>query len=424
MFTLDAISYSNNGNRIDYNYSVDASIVKYFNLNQKLYLHYQEDISSVPKSILVIPLLANIAPIAWFVGFDIEVDELDQTFFNSLLELKKEFAIHFPQIKNSSVKYKKLIRNDFSDSNTALLFSGGLDAFESLTRNIKLNPYLISVHGADIAISDTKRWEDFKRFNKEEKIINDKRICYVESNLRTFYTYEVDLLINIGWWGKIQHGMALLSVIAPLSFLHNITTILIGSSNTGEVSFGWGSTSETDEKVRWANQKVIHDGFQFRRTEKIENIVKFATTTGEKVKLRVCYSELRNGYNCNRCAKCQRTMLGFILEGQNPNEFGFNIPSDFYELLLGNFNDNTVMTVGVKYEWQCLQDKARTIEKPYVFIDEIKELASFEKFKAINLNEIINKNKESVDKRTELKFKIINRFPKLFNWYLKIRRQL
>lgn len=424
MLTLDNIVYSNDGRRMTYQYAYDKSLAKYFSKKETYYVEYHEDISSLPESINVIPFLANIMPIAWFVGFDVHVKELDETFYHSLQSLKQEFAIHFPQIKaDTKLHVGKTVANVLPKEDFALLFSGGLDAFESLTRNLDKNPYLISVLGADIEVEDQKRWNDFKRFNQEEAIINKDRLCYVESNLRTFYTYEVDLLVGVGWWGKIQHGMALLSLIAPLSALYGITTTMIASSNTIEVNFGWGSTSETDEKVRWANQKVIHDGFHLRRTQKIENIVAFAQKTGHQVKLRVCYSEWRTGYNCSRCTKCQRTMLGFILEGANPNDYGFVVPSDFYELILKNFDKDSMMTVGVKYEWKCLQDKAKQIQKPFILKEESVEMTKFSTFANLDID-IVNKNQHKLQKSREWKFVIINKFPKLFNFYLKLRQKI
>jgi hypothetical protein len=117
-------------------------------------------------------------------------------------------------------------------------------------------------------------------------------------------------------------------------------------------------------------------------------------------------------------------MLGFILEGQNPNDYGFEVSNDFYKLILKNFDKNAVMSVGVKYEWQCLQDKAKVISKPYIIKDENSELEYFNTFVNLNLDEIVNKNQEKVQKQNELKFKIINKFPKLFQLYLDLRRKL
>ena len=424
MFKISDIKYAEGGRAILYDYQTDAAIAKYFSSKEAFYIKYDVDVSGNPDSINIIPLLANVMPIAWFAGFDVYVDVLDEKFYHSLEELRREFAVHFPQIKtNAKLHVNQLEKNTISGLHTALLFSGGLDAFESLTRNIDKKPFLVSVLGADIEIKDKKRWADFQRFNAEEPVINDDRICYVESNLRTFYTYEVDLLVDIGWWGKIQHGMALITLIAPLSWLKKIGTVLIASSNTGEISFGWGSTSETDEKVRWADIAVIHDGFHLRRTEKIQNIVDFAKKTGEHIKLRVCYSELRDGYNCSQCAKCQRTMFGLILSGENPAQYGFELPSDFYELIFRNFKQGAVMTQGVAYEWQCLQEKAAHAAHPFIIKDAKAEKNNFDTFVSLDLASIINQNEGNKFAFKKLKFIVISNFPRLFKLYMNVRRK-
>lgn len=116
-------------------------------------------------------------------------------------------------------------------------------------------------------------------------------------------------------------------------------------------------------------------------------------------------------------------MFGFILDGANPNDYGFIVPSDFYDLILKNFGKNALMTVGVKYEWQCLQDKAREIQKPFIIFNEEKELIKFDTFIKLNLDQIVNKNKDKIQKRNQLKFVIINKLPKLFKLYMKIRRK-
>ena len=425
MFTLNKISISKNGRRINYDYTVSPEISKYFNRDQPFYIEYDTDVTAVPESILAVPLLANVMPIAWFAGFDVTVPVLDSTFSESLENLRNEFKIHFPDI-NPDVKLvaTNLVSSVIEGDGTALLFSGGLDAFESLTRNLEKHLFLVSVLGADIDVDDKKRWENFKRFNSEQPVIGSERICYVECNLRTFYTYEVDLLVNIGWWGKIQHGMALISLIAPLSILRGIKTVLIASSNTGEVSFGWGSTSETDEKVRWADMKVIHDGFHLRRTEKIQNIVDYSTRTGEFIKLRVCYSEIRTGYNCSRCAKCQRTMFGLILCGANPHDFGFDTPADFYDLLFKNFAPGAVMTTGVAYEWRCLQEKASATDVFYVISDAVREKNNIDTFAALDLKAIVSTNISENRPMTRFKYVLISKYPRLFNLYLSIRRKI
>ncbi|AUP77268.1 hypothetical protein [Flavivirga eckloniae] len=421
-FILNKISFEDDGKKICYDYSVAKSFSKYFNLNNPYYSKYQINVSDIPESIAVIPLLANLMPIAWFVGFDVHINEVDETFYNALINLKEEFTKYHP---NKSLKgdlvAKSLIKNTISENKSALLFSGGLDSFESYTRNYDLNPYLISIHGADIEIGDTKRWEDFKRFNKEEHIVPNDMLQYIETNVRDFYTYKIELLVDIGWWGKIQHGMALLGVLAPLSYKLNFDNILIGSSNTNEVDFGWGSSPNIDEKMKWATCNVIHDGYHLRRTNKVENVVSYVNTNNTSIKLRVCYSELRNGANCNKCAKCQRTILGIILANDNPEKFGLEVPDNFYDRIFSNFNENTTMSKGLEYEWWCLQEKVKENKPFFVIEDEGKEKELLKKFVALDLKQIINKNEEKVNKLAIKKFIIRNKFSKLYEFYKRIR---
>ena len=421
-FILNSINFEDSGEKICYDYTVAKSFSKYFNLDNPYYSKYQIDLSDIPISIAVIPLLSNVMPIAWFVGFDVYVNEVDEIFYNALISLKEEFTKYHPNKKlKGDLIVKSLIKNTISDSKSALLFSGGLDSFESYTRNYDLNPYLISIHGADIEIGDSMRWEDFKRFNKEEYIVPDNMLQYIETNVRDFYTYKIELLVDIGWWGKIQHGMSLLGVLAPLSYKLNFNNILIGSSNTNEVDFGWGSSPNIDEKMKWATCNVIHDGYHLRRTNKIENIVSYVKSNNTSIKLRVCYSELRHGANCNICAKCQRTIFGIILSNDDPKKFGLEIPQDFYERIFSYFSEDIIMSKGLEYEWWCLQEKAKE-SKPFFVINNKEEEANYlKKFADLDLKKIIRKDEEMINKKNIRKFILRNKFSKLYKLYTKLR---
>lgn len=422
MLRLDTISLSNNGKRIAYQYTLSSSIKKYFNIEKQLYVSYDQDVSKVSDSLLVIPLLANVMPIAWFAGFDVYVAEVDETFYSSLQILRTQFMKHHSDIKlKGKLVTNKLVKNIVRGEESLLLFSGGLDSFESLTRNYDKNPYLASVHGADVEIKDISRWNQFKEFNSQENIIDNNKLLYIESNLRDFYTYKVDLLVNVGWWGKIQHGMALLGVLAPLTKVFKINNVFIASSNTSEVSFGWGSTPEIDENMKWANTKIIHDGYHLRRTDKIVNVIDFAKKHEEKINLRVCYSELRNGANCNRCAKCQRTMLGIILAGDNPANYGLEVPDNFYNTILDNFGEDCTMSKGLEYEWWCLQEKAKEDTDFFIVKNEDEERKYLDTFKNLELKKIINKNVRKVSRINKTKFILRNKFSGIYKLYKKLR---
>jgi hypothetical protein len=423
MFKLNSIKFTDEGKKISYDYEVGKGIASYFNVKNPFYVSYDQDISKTPRGLAIIPLMSNIMPMAWFVGFDVYINEIDETFLNSLKILKEQFIKYHPNnaIKGS-LHVKKIVKNEFNANNTSLLFSGGLDSFDSLTRHYHKKPYLISIHGADVAINDTVRWNEFKKFNAEEKILDHSRLFYVEANLREFYTYKVDLLVDgLGWWGMVQHGMALLGVLAPLSYKYNITDINIAASATNEITYSWGSSPYIDENMKWANTMVTHDGYQFKRTDKTDHVVDFVNNSEYDIKLRVCYADERTGYNCNMCHKCQRTIFSLILANANPNNFGFDVPNNFYDLIFKNFGDDCIMTKGIKYQWTCIQDKADEVNSFFVLKDEQKEKEAIQKFIALDLDDIVNKNEYKVIQSKKRKHILRNKFPLLYKVYQKLK---
>ncbi|GAA4114429.1 hypothetical protein GCM10022393_13830 [Aquimarina addita] len=422
---LNTIQFEDGGKRISYDYTVHKEYNEYFNSNNLYYVHYDKDISDTPLSLAVIPLLSNLMPISWFVGFDVYIDEIDETFYRSLELLKEQFIKFHPDKEiRGTLHVNKIVKNTINGTNTSLLFSGGLDSFDSLTRHYHKDPYLISIHGADVAIEDTVRWNEFKKFNAEEKILDASRLFYVESNLREFYTYKVDLLVDhLGWWGMVQHGMALLGVLSPLSYKYNITDINIAASATNEITYSWGSSPYIDENMKWANTKVTHDGYQFKRTDKTDNVVRFVKNSEYDIKLRVCYADERSGYNCNTCHKCQRTALSLILAGADPKEYGLNVSNNFYDLIFTNFGDDCVMTEGIKYQWTCIQEKAASVDDFFVLENKEKEQIAIRRFIDLDLDKIVNKNEAKVKQQKRQKFVLRQKYPLLYKIYRLLRYQ-
>ena len=215
--------------------------------------------------------------------------------------------------------------------------------------------------------------------------------------------------------------MALLGVIAPLSYILGLKHLNIAASATHEISYTWGSSPKIDENMKWADTSIKHEGYHLNRVEKIENVVDFARCHNSPIKLRVCYSDKRDGYNCNTCAKCQRTILSLLLSGVNPSIYGFTAPPYLYKLILKNFGDEAVMTEGIKYQWKCLQEKAKKTTKFYIIKDEEAESEYIKRFANIDLDSIVNKNIRSVKRKKELKFILRNKFPYLYSFYQKVK---
>lgn len=423
MLQLKNIEFEDNGRKIAYDYTVSQKIKKYFDKDHQFYATYDIAVDSTPKSIAVIPFVCNMLPIAWFVDFEIEVDELDVDFYNSMKLVKKEFQKQYPEYElKGKLTSKKLVPNKIEGEKSAMLFSGGVDAYATYIRIFDQTPDLITIHGADIEINNKVQWKDFTDFIEAEELLvkNDKQ--YIETNVRKFYTYQVELLLkDIGWWGKIQHGLSLIGSTAPLTYINKYSALYIASSYTEQVAVAWGSTPEIDEKISWASLPIYHDGYELKRQDKVDLIAKFGHDTNTRFNLRVCYSELREDFNCSKCEKCYRTILGLVLAGQNPNNYGFVVTKDFYDGMLTTIGAGGT-SKGMNYFWWELMEKAKTAQKPFIFDNadiekqQIKIIAEGEINDRLTLKLEHNKNN-----KYRLKFILRNKFAPLYKLYKKLK---
>lgn len=83
--------------------------------------------------------------------------------------------------------------------------------------------------------------------------------------------------------------------------------------------------STLDEKMRFCGCRVIHDGFEMTRLQKVKNITQFKEKENIDIKLRVCCTERGEETNCCKCEKCYRTIGELISLKKNLKEFGFDI---------------------------------------------------------------------------------------------------
>lgn len=423
MLKLNKISLNENGQRINYDYTVQKAFEKYFSKNTVFYAKYGCNLDEVPNSILVIPFLSNIMPIAWFAGFNVEVPEVDEDFYNALKEVKLEFEKQFNNypLKGNLVA-EKIIKNNITGKKTVMLFSGGVDAYATYIRIHNKTPDLVTILGADIEIKDQAQWKSFTAFIENEPLLKNNQKQYIETNVREFYTYQVELLLKeIGWWGQVQHGLSLIGSLAPISYINGYKEVFIASSYTKEIDIAWGSTPQIDEKIRWAGIQVHHDGYELKRQDKVDLIANFSNETKNKFKLRVCYSELRNGFNCSNCEKCYRTILGLILNGENPNHYGFNVNKDIYNNMFITLNEYGASR-GMQYFWWELMEKAKSTNEIFYFEDKDLEIKYLDRIRDGELHRLMeNKIKKSKNDTSKLKFIIRSKYPWLISLYKKLK---
>ena len=375
-------------------------------------------------SIAVIPFLANFAPIAWFAGFDIAVPETDADFVKALASIRDEFAKYQLQMANLKSELKTTaVQNQIKGNKSVMLFSGGVDAFTTYFRHFDENPDLVTLHGADIELSDQKQWQEVKNFNENESILKHNSKHYITTNLHDFYTHEVDLLLpTLGWWGNVQHGLALIASLAPLSWINGYGKIYIASTQSVTMEFTrWGSMPETDEKISWAGIAVVHDGFELKRQDKVDFIVDSLRRTKTKTTIRVCFSELKTALNCSNCEKCIRTMFGILLAGGNPNDYGFVADVSLYDKVESAVNKG-FKTPGTRFYWSEIFEKSKNNADFFVFSNFASENEKMQQ-----LSEIIGKSIEKKlvrpGKLHKIKLRLIKNNPKLFAKYLQFRRK-
>ncbi len=394
------------------NFTVEYEIeysegLQYFNGN--MYVKYEEDLSNVPESILNIPLLSNILPVCWFLNADLYVEEIDQTFYSALNNIKNGFQKMYGQINiGGQVIADKIIKNNYKKSNSALLFSGGVDSVASYINNVDKNPLLVIVHGADISLEDTKGWQLATKEAAEFASENNTDLIPIESNFKNFIkgsklAKNFDDTIS-HWWPCVQHGFAFVGLIAPISYIRGISDIYIASSFTSVSDFRipWGSDPRTDNEIKWGQSEVCHDNFDRSRQDKIEQISDFVKRTGKQIKLRVCW-ESPGGSNCCECEKCSNTMIALMLENLDPKKFGFYFNDDIYKyskkcLLEGKWDfihDDIDLWKDIKnhvsdsderefFKWLKSYDLNKSIGKYNTFYNKIrrKTLATYKKIKA------------------------------------------
>jgi hypothetical protein len=331
-----------NDNTIVSKLSFSKDIKKYFK-SSTFFAKYDVNIQNVSSSILNVPVVADVTPLAWAVGADILVKELDSTFLTSLEKIKKVMQDWYPDFSFSTNFHVENRVTDFSPKkNNAMLFSGGLDSTCSFVECNHKKPILIMFWGGDIPLAEKKFWAQTKQ--KYQMFADDKSsaIHFIKSNIREFLN-EKKLVKDFGkfcdgnsWWGSVQHGFSFLGLCAPISNTECIGNIFIASSvNPIDRKNGgiWGSHPLIDNRFSWGTTKIVHHGDQLSRQEKIRFVLKpYIQRTRDYPFLRVCYSQFQE-LNCGKCEKCMRTIAGLILEGIDPNTCGFKVDNDFFESL-------------------------------------------------------------------------------------------
>lgn len=348
---------------------------------------YDRPLADVPPSLLAISAIADVAPVCWATGSDLHLACVDATFLRALDELRAKIAEFYPTLPcTTRVFTEEVQENRIQGNGVGLLFSGGVDSTASLVRHRAENPELVMIHGADIPLQNRRLWARALAANRRFAANEGLTLHTVRSNFREVLSSGAldaefsSALLGRSWWAGIQHGLALLGLLAPLSAASGWRRILIAATHPHHVQGPHGSHPELDSRVRWADLAVVHDSNDLSRYEKIQKVLKsyFEPKPG-KPTLRVCLAEAPgSSLNCGRCEKCVRTAVALLLAGIDPRAYGL----PYHPGILLQFRDRLVrgqykFTLGHVLMWQDLQQhlaEAPQRPEPAKFFNWLREV--------------------------------------------------
>ena len=371
-FIIDKVYAKNNKIYYEYKLEGEENFKKIFWLGEFFSVEYNETIEEVPESILVIPLLCNILPIIWVNNATVYLKEVDKTFYKAIGEIKKGYKNMLPYIDfKGKVKAKKKIKNQYEVTNRkATFFSGGVDSYSTLIRNMQEKPDLITIWGADIDFENEKGWNVVKEYVEGiGKKYNLKNVLIKTAVRRFIDNSELEKqyheLLNDNWWHAMQHGIGLLGNIAPYAYKYRLNMIYIPSTHTeNEKNIVCASIPEIDNKVKFGNTQVLHEGSDYTRQQKVNEIAKYIKENHDNIRLRVCYKSI-DGENCCNCEKCYRTIMAFISQKINPNDIGFQVDKNtLYKMKEEMTKENIFDTENAKKLWKDIRKEFEK-EKDY-----------------------------------------------------------
>ena len=345
-------------NRITFSYSVEGEWANVFHPDE-FFVEYSIDISSIPESIAIIPILANILPMSWVFDAEIIIKSVDRDFYESIPDFKRGYQEMYPMLNLAGkLSASEIITNNINDqSGAAAFFSGGVDAFGTLISHIDEKPTLLTIWGADVKLNDISGWSKVESHITETGREFDLDHVMIKTSFRNYFDEwkmsQKVLKSGDGWWHGFQHGLGMIAHAAPVMYTLKKKTIYFASSFTiadkGKVTCA--SDPTIDNFIHFCGVDVIHDGYEYDRQDKVHNITQYSKKSGRKIPLRVCW-ESTGGSNCCACEKCWRTILAIYAEGFDPKDFGFR------------YKDFSKLALRIHMEQDKLRSRRETMYKP------------------------------------------------------------
>lgn len=386
--TIENISVDSNVVRSEISYSQD---LRRFFSGENFRAEYSVDVSDVPESVLAVPVVAQVCPVAWMEDADVYVPELDSTFRESLRAVHRALTELYPDlIRGGTVVCSELVddRPAGDPSGAGLLFTGGVDSTYSFVRTRDENPALINIQGWTVTFDDDETWQGVREHVETFGADHGVESLYVRSNMISFLNNVMliaysDPHVAGAWYSSVGHGLGLPGLCAPLAYATGITDLHMSPSQWEGVDLPWGSRPEIVENVAWSGTTTNLVGYERTRQERVQGIADYVKTADPDLELVVCSDE--TGDNCGRCEKCCRTAVGLLLAGLDPNDHGIPFDSETFFHVRNQFEGGNweFRKDEHVHHWEDLQSHAVVAETQFEgtrqFLEWLRE-ANFESY--------------------------------------------
>lgn len=357
---IESVDVDSNVLRSDVSYSPD---LRRFFSGEDFLVEYSVDVSDVPESVLTIPVLAQVCPLAWFQQADVYARTVDSTFYRSLLDVRSALLDMYPDLMQGGEIYfenRDERTVEFERDGTGLLFTGGVDSMFSFLRLRDENLSLINVNGWALRNDEHEKWHQMQQYLGEFSETHGVEDAYVRTNVLSFLRNVMliaysDPYVDGAWYSSVSHGLGLPGLCAPLAYATGISDLYMAATHWDTASFPWGSRPSIVENVAWVGTTNHHDGYEYTRQERIEAIADYVAKADDALTLLTCSKEVSE--NCGRCEKCCRTAVGMSIAGLDPNEHGLDLsPETFAHARSQLENGNWKLSENEKLFWRDVRD--------------------------------------------------------------------
>lgn len=214
-----------------------------------------------------------------------------------------------------------VVPSDPSAGQTGCFFSGGVDSWYSVLKQRERISYLVTVKGFDIPCADATLWPQLVAANQVVASQLGLPLWLVETNLRDCIDPAYPGLgkqFQGDFWGQCLHGSFLGAV--GLALQAHVGQMIVPSTFAQAALHPWGSHPSVDSLWSTEHTRFLHDGCEANRIEKLQLLTKTDVCLQH---LRVCPTHMPGRYNCGKCEKCLRTLLGLYLVGASDRALSF-----------------------------------------------------------------------------------------------------